>query len=65
MENNNHDRAARANTVLMSYTDKNISSDTEEALIDLLTDLRHFCKAESVELDAAVKISEMHFNYET
>jgi hypothetical protein len=37
----------------------------QEALIDLLTDLRHLCAAEAIPFDDAVRISLYHFTAET
>jgi hypothetical protein len=37
----------------------------EEALIDLLTDLRHFCAAAGLSFDEALRLSIQHFAAET
>lgn len=39
-------------------------NSTQECINDLLTDLRHFCQVEEIDLDQAISMSEIHFNYE-
>lgn len=36
----------------------------DEALIDLLADLRHFCAASGIDFDACDRLGAMHFNDE-
>lgn len=43
---------------------KNFDKSDEERIIDLLTDLRHWCAANDVAFDNAVRISKNHFNDE-
>lgn len=37
---------------------------SQEALTDLLTDLRHACKDDGLNIDAAILMSEIHFEAE-
>ncbi len=61
------ERAARAHETLEAHMDMTGSSNVlvqEENVIDLLTDLRHYCRQQEMDFDSAVRMSEMHFERE-
>jgi hypothetical protein len=65
--NCNHERAGAASSALDAYLRaKDIEGlvSFDEALIDLLTDLRHFSVLRGLDFDSAVRISEFHFEEE-
>lgn len=43
---------------------KDYDSSPEEAVIDLLTNLRHYCHASDIDFTQAVRISKYHFEAE-
>jgi hypothetical protein len=51
-------RAERAQDALATYIDMD---DTRSAVIDLLTDLRHYCDHNDIDLGAADKMAHQHY----
>jgi len=67
MPRTNQQRIIHAAIALDRYDALSDSAESrcdDELLIDLFTDLRHWAKAEGVDLDRAIRISEMHFDSE-
>jgi hypothetical protein len=65
--NQNHGRAEAASFALDAYCRaKGIDGlvSFEEALIDLLTDLRHLSPCRGVDFDSVIRISAYHFEEE-
>lgn len=65
--NPNHERAGAASLAMDAYVRAKGSAgrvSLDEALIDLLTDLRHFSDAQELDFGSAVRISEYHFEEE-
>jgi len=70
----NTDRAHTAEAALIAYASRSESRKLEELadsrqsngewLVDLLTDLRHWARAEGLDFDNAVQLSEGHFQCE-
>jgi len=69
----NGDRAEKADDALKPYLEpeevaNRILSDDpgswRDALIDLLSDLRHFARRENIDFDKAAEMAEIHFNTE-
>ena len=49
---------------LADHPDHTDMEHSEEGLIDLLTDLRHFCASNALDFNIAVKMSQIHFEEE-
>jgi len=63
----NETRAVRAASALDAHKrmlGESGPSGTDEDVIDLLTDLRHYCKAQGISFRSSVNMSEIHFNEE-
>ena len=62
----NLNRACNAERTVEYYVgvSGNTGDSKEEAVIDLLTDLRHFCAGSEVDFDQASRIAEMHYEEE-
>ena len=62
----NEKRIHAAQVAMDAYEDTKttFSNSHEENLIDLMTDLRHWCKENSVSFDYAVRVSLSHFEDE-
>ena len=58
----NRQRVADATIALDCYTAQ--CDDTRDAVVDLLTDLRHLCKAEAIDIDRAWAMSQDHYKAE-
>ncbi len=71
MTKENQARAAAASQAIeFYYTAKNGSADQlsqsmKEALIDLLSDLRHFADAAGLDFDAADRLAQDHYEVES
>ena len=63
----NRQRALIAGQTLVDYAkrSKNDENDESSALIDLLTDLRHYCKANGIDFKKANQVAEGHFSAES
>jgi NTP pyrophosphatase (non-canonical NTP hydrolase) len=59
----NRDRANRASDVL-DYLASTYTHDSEEALLDLLTDLMHYCNQSSQDFDVAISRARQRFEEE-
>ena len=57
----NAERVERAQGALAGY---DLLDEGQDAVTDLLTDLRHLCDVEGFDFDAAVRSSEMHHEAE-
>lgn len=70
MSHENEIRASRGTDALDYYMDQNpdYGSDayirSQEALTDLLSDLRHACKDDELDFEAAVQMPLIHFEEE-
>lgn len=62
----NQSRITAAQKALDAHRDhaKDFTSDTEEAIIDLMTNLRHLCEAEDLDFTGIVRLSRSHFTEE-
>jgi DNA invertase Pin-like site-specific DNA recombinase len=64
----NKTRAGWAEAALAGYRgakgERSADFTSEESVIDLLTDLRHYCKQQGISFRSAVNMSEIHFNEE-
>ena len=61
----NGERAERAACALDDYAGEELpDTDSETLLVDLLTDLRHFCRSNGVSFAEALKTSKTHFEEE-
>ena len=62
----NADRVAKLEAGLAEYLDDIWTQDDRIcAVIDVLTDLRHFCEAHRINLSECSKISLSHYEYES
>lgn len=57
----NDRRAKSAHKALAEYRQEN---DNQEALIDLLTDLKHWADKRQVDFDHALDVARMHYHHE-
>lgn len=63
----NEERAARAHETLEAHMELTGSDNLlvqEENVLDLLTDLRHYCAQQEINFDSALRMSEVHFERE-
>ena len=60
------DRLSAAEAAIEAHRDatRDFRSDREEAVIDLLTNIRHLCDAEDLDFQAIARMSLTHFNSE-
>ena len=64
----NVERAGRAHAALETHMDETGSDNIlvlEEDVIDLLTDLRHYCVEQDIDFQSALEMSETQFLSET
>ena len=64
MNSKNQDRANRAYRTLLVYQQITSTADTDAAVVDLLTDLRHLAAEYAIDMEDAVRISAGHFEAE-
>ena len=62
----NQSRITAAQTALDAHRDraKDFTSNAEEAIVDLMTNLRHLCEAEDLDFTGIVRMSRSHFSEE-
>lgn len=65
MNNARRIEAARAAPARAAWFRGDVPCYGDEALIDLLADLRHFCTAACIDFDACDRLAAMHFADET
>jgi hypothetical protein len=58
---NNDDRAERAKVALQIYLEE---WDARTGVVDLLSDLMHYCNREDVDFEGCIEMSTVHFNAE-
>jgi len=66
--NRNVERYQRARCAVQAYEQVRCPEsrpDNGELLRDLLTDLRHYCAFERLDIESALKMSEIHFAAES
>jgi hypothetical protein len=61
MNNTQRIEAARAALARAAWVRGDVPCYGDEALIDLLADLRHFCTVTSIDFDACDRLAAMHF----
>lgn len=61
----NHKRASRAKAAIFHYAKPTSRGDLECAVIDLLSDLAHFCDRERMSLAQFITTARGHYNTET
>lgn len=63
----NQNRADHAEQTVQyhSHISGNTEESEDEAVIDLLTNLRHFCASAELDFDQASRIAEMHYEAES
>lgn len=57
----NRDRVLRIKNIFYSSV---YAEDMDSAVVDILADLKHYCKFEKVNFEDALKTAEMHFKEE-
>jgi len=61
-----NDRVQAAQHAIDQHRDckRDFTNSEQEQVVDLFTDLRHWCKQNDVDFSRAVRISNFHFNDE-
>lgn len=57
-------RARRAESAMEAYTYASVGADRDSVLVDMLTDLRHYCALNKQDFESALRTSAMHFEAE-
>lgn len=57
----NEERVGRIYMIIGGFYEE----DPPNAVVDLMTDLRHYCYHENIDIDNLISMSEMHFNSES
>lgn len=58
----NKQRIAKAKNALKTYHD---GDDLQSPVVDLITDLQHYCKKHNIDFDNALTIANGHFRTES